>query len=180
VRFTGWEGCKNGGDVSIRSDDVRPNAQLGRPGGRVVLNLGFGGNPSWQCTVNREECLRRVAVHEFGHVLGFEHEQTRPDTVAHTCWGFENDSGNASTGNGISIGVWDLDSVMNYCNPGARGELSPTDIEGLQKYYGVGEDPCSFRVGPFQWSFCGASNPGGSVRVHGADRIRDGAGWLLT
>ena len=39
----------------------------------------------------------------------------------------------------MPIGGWDLDSVMNYCNPQwlGDGNLSAMDVEGIQMIYGA-------------------------------------------
>src|SRR5262245_10115080 len=72
-----------------------------------------------------------VVVHEVGHALSFEHEQSRPDAV-----------GFCSAGNVVLTGTiitkeYDDVSTMNYCVPYDFGRLSWLDIKGAQTIYGV-------------------------------------------
>ncbi|PFH09714.1 hypothetical protein BCF11_2114 [Collimonas sp. PA-H2] len=141
VRFVGWQQCTgvpNQG-VSIAVQDVGPySAALGSqarnlsPG--VVLNFEFA-NWSQSCQTQKDYCIRVIAVHEFGHILSFAHEQNRPDTPAGVCSANEQPQG---TNGDTLFGAWDLNSVMNYCNPNwnGNGNLSPTDIAMVQAYYG--------------------------------------------
>jgi hypothetical protein len=97
----------------------------------MVLNFTFN---NWNRTCRRSLyfCVKVIAVHEFGHALGFAHEQNRPD-APRECQK-ERQGGDGD----VYLSKYDPDSVMNYCNPewNGGGTLSRKDIEGLQKWYG--------------------------------------------
>lgn len=97
----------------------------------VVLNFSFN-NWRRKCKLNKASCIRSVTVHEFGHAIGFSHEQNRPDTAGE-CALFSN----GPNGDTYLLTPWDPDSVMNYCNERFNngGELSPLDITALKIAY---------------------------------------------
>jgi hypothetical protein len=106
----------------------------GKPAG-MVLNFTF---KTWSpaCTASeaqRQSCIRSIAVHEFGHAIGFAHEQNRPDTPGECTQKPQGQSGD------VMLTPWDLHSVMNYCNPvyNNDGMLSPDDIKAVVKVYGA-------------------------------------------
>ncbi|ACY18654.1 FG-GAP-like repeat-containing protein [Haliangium ochraceum] len=136
VVFSGWGACTSASSgIRIRIDDSGPHTkglgtQLAGKIDGMVLNFSFQ-NWSTSCQSMRDFCIEAIAVHEFGHALGFAHEQNRSDTPA---WC---DAEQGSDGDAV-IGDWDLESVMNYCNPAwnGNGALSTTDIRGVQQIYG--------------------------------------------
>ncbi|HSC66189.1 MAG TPA: M57 family metalloprotease [Cellvibrio sp.] len=136
VSFNGWGVCNSGSKgLRIQINDEGPHTKaLGRYlDGRVngiVLNFTYR-NWSPVCQQSVRQCSEVIAVHEFGHALGFAHEQNREDTPDSCTQDPQGSNGD------ITIGAWDLDSVMNYCNPNwnGNGQLSATDIVMVTQFY---------------------------------------------
>lgn len=104
--------------------------------------------PGGPMAADYEESFRAVVVHEFGHILGFIHEQQRPDATPNCP--LQMDEQSVTIENGFYLSSrYDPDSIMNYCRGwdgarplpyqlGYRGadRLSHGDIEGVRAAYG--------------------------------------------
>lgn len=154
LKFVGWDRCPDNlrpADYVVRiyitKGAMRPATKaLGmdlnglRSG--VVLNFGsiadlaahcpsrIGSHPFWD---RRQLCIRALATHEFGHVIGLVHEQNLDDAP-------ECIYGKSGSKPDTPLTQYDFESVMNYCSktPLNGGNLSPQDIKAAQLLY------CSF------------------------------------
>ena len=138
LSFSGWGKCQSSSKgIRIKIADEHPHTkglgtELDGKKNGMVLNFTFN-NWSQSCKTKVNYCVRTIAVHEFGHALGFSHEHNRKHGIPEWC----KDKKQGSNG-GWLITPYDLNSVMNYCNPkwAGDGNLSNLDITGLRKAYG--------------------------------------------
>jgi len=114
IRFTGWMGCQsNSRGIRIGVADANPHtkglgSQLNAIPNGMILNFTFRTwSPRCSDPNRREYCIKNISVHEFGHALGFAHEQNRSDSPD---WCQAEKQG---TSGDIFITAYDLNSVMN-------------------------------------------------------------------
>jgi hypothetical protein len=138
LKFLGWGTCAaNTGGIRIKIEDSGPHVKFlgkyvdAKPAG-MVLNFTFN-NWSPTCKTMLDRCVRSISVHEFGHAIGFAHEQNRPDTPGEC-----NEPAQGTDGDTL-LSPWDPNSVMNYCNEkyNNEGNLSEFDIKAVQYVYGA-------------------------------------------
>jgi hypothetical protein len=147
VQYTGWQQCGSsaaaGGQVRLHFVACTPNAKnvcTNRNGdGRTSI---FGQQPGFNDVYLLNDDgggvhFRYEVLHEFGHVLGWAHEQTREDNYGpggNQVYCVDTSGGGEATGGSFETSYFDTQSVMSYC-AGWPQELSPGDVAGIQRVY---------------------------------------------
>ncbi len=171
VRFTGWGACDGSTPaqaIRIQVDESGPRSYVGRTGNNPSMWLNFNF-ATWSHVCNdgvddaaypgddREYCIRGTSLHEFGHALGFWHEQDHPGNLPNTP-GYCNNT-IVQQPNGQIITGYDPSSTMNYCALWGRPTLSALDVQGLRQVYGV--TPVEFQYQGYTFPSCTLVNEPG-------------------
>jgi len=137
IEFEGWGTCPDSGSPSVRMKitEAAPRTAEAQTSGTGVATLTTQG-VSINFFLRPDTPLDRIrylAIHEFGHVLGLNHEDDSPERDP-SC------TTQQPWPNCTQIGAWDRHSIMNSgCNDYRNriGYLSKGDIWTIRSIYGI-------------------------------------------
>ncbi len=138
IRFVDFNTC--GADLAgkVYVDLIRRDV-----GGAGCAGVGYNAvaGTSISFYIEGDEArARSVVIHEFGHALGFLHEQDRPDAEYGDGQDFCSDTRIVNNDGLYTTSYYDDVSIMNYCAPVDRNSLSAGDIEGAQDLFGISRE----------------------------------------
>lgn len=143
VRFTGWKPCEGYAFnfIRIRWSNAISHSSVYNEFFGAIVNLNSKLSKD-NCNINNkpisvESCIEGIAVHEFGHILGFSHEQDRSHKdILPSCKKQLKNSEINKPPSSIFYSDWDFSSVLNYCNKSyLNGRLSKADRIALKTLY---------------------------------------------
>lgn len=149
ITFTGWEECTRGDAPGIHLRNLERAVEDGELSAGTLSNAnGYGRVPrsgedldgiesgvtlsfcSEVALSEREACVRAIALHVFGHVLGFYHLEERSDAAHPRCSRHP-----LLEPSPPQYGSYRNTSVMTECGRD-RVSLDPLDIVAVQRVYG--------------------------------------------
>jgi hypothetical protein len=133
MSFTGWGTCPS----QNQPNTVRVTFAKG-PGGTFPLGRNVNGATGVTITTNDTNTATRYqTMHEFGHALGFAHDQERPDNWSNgqPVYCPNTQEGVKDRPGGNYYNNADNRSIMSYC-AGTATALSGGDVAGLRGSYG--------------------------------------------
>jgi hypothetical protein len=145
VKFVGWLACnKDSKGIKIGVVDSRPWSYYGISSDNydvtMELNFSFTDPQMADCQKSIDLCIWSTAVHEFGHALGFLHEQDSTKTPSWCLKKLKPDDVQQplDTLKAAMLTEWDAFSVMDYCQDiySRRIQLSDCDVAAVREMYG--------------------------------------------
>jgi hypothetical protein len=139
LQFLGWGKCvdRSPGIRILIKDDAGEGPRVRDFGRKIsdlkngmILNFAFSNWIPGCQEGPKDTWIARIAVHEFGHAIGFRHEQDRDDTVGDQCRKLK-----TGPNPDLILTKYDPKSIMNYCWCEPNSNLSELDKVALQKLY---------------------------------------------
>ncbi len=137
LHFVDWGVCAGppkaspNGWVVIHWKGQNPGEdKVGSPAWSDYGYRSFTHTAMWYSPTSSPVDLPSHAIHEFGHALGFGHEQDHPKTDG-SCWG-------KPAAGSTPLTQYDARSIMHYCS--STRVPSDWDVVGVQNLYGRKKD----------------------------------------